>query len=629
MSKILTLMSIVVMSFTTMAQAPEGINYQAVIRNNVGDIIPSQPVGLKISILQGSSAGTAIYEESFTPTTNQFGLINIVVGQGTVLSGSFPTIDWGNGPYFFEVAADASGGTNYTVMGTQQLMSVPYALYSKYSENPGPQGPAGNDGADGLSAYEVWLSQGNTGTEADFLNSLQGADGATGPQGPAGNDGADGLSAYEVWLSQGNTGTEADFLNSLQGANGATGAQGPVGNDGADGLSAYDVWLSQGNTGTEADFLNSLQGADGATGPQGPAGNDGATGPQGPAGNDGATGPQGPQGDPGPAGADGADGNLWASGAGAPLVGGLNAGDHYLNTTNGDVYIWDGAGWSVTGNIEGPQGPAGNDGATGPQGPAGNDGATGPQGPVGADGAVGPQGPQGPQGDPGPTGTPGNMNYAQTLGAQVSISSSNMDVVTVAITSNGGPIMITTFGDAVNTGGPVVARLQVYRDGSPIGNETWVESDGTNENQEFSLSVIDIPAAGAHTYALHANYVQSVTFFGETDGPVIHAVELTGAMGPTGATGATGATGPAGATGTTGPAGPAGADGADGLSVNWLGTLATAPVSPNLNDGYYNSTVGISYIWNGSAWNIIAQDGAAAGGSGSDANTLIYTVDGF
>ena len=183
MSKILTLMSIVVMSFTTMAQAPEGINYQAVIRNNVGDIIPSQPVGLKISILQGSSTGTAIYEESFTPTTNQFGLINIVVGQGTVLSGNFPTIDWGNGPYFVEVAADASGGANYTVMGTQQLMSVPYALYSKYSENPGPQGPAGNDGADGLSAYEVWLSQGNTGTEGDFLNSLQGADGATGPQG--------------------------------------------------------------------------------------------------------------------------------------------------------------------------------------------------------------------------------------------------------------------------------------------------------------------------------------------------------------------------------------------------------------------------------------------------------------
>ena len=560
MSKILTLISIVVMSFTTMAQAPEGINYQAVIRNNVGDIIPSQPVGLKISILQGSSTGAAIYEESFTPTTHQFGLINIVVGQGTVLSGNFPTIDWGNGPYFVEVAADASGGANYTVMGTQQLMSVPYALYSKYSENPGPQGPAGNDGADGLSAYEVWLSQGNTGTEADFLNSLQGADGATGPQGPAGNDGATG-------------------------PQGATGAQGPAGNDGADGLSAYEVWLSQGNTGTEADFLNSLQGADGATGPQGPAGNDGATGPQG------APGAQGP------AGNDGSDGlsayEVWLS------QGNTGTEADFLNSLQGA------------------------DGATGPQGPAGNDGATGPQGPAGNDGAIGPQG---PQGDPGPAGTPGNMNYAQTLGAQVSIPSSNMDVVTAAITSNGGPIMITTFGDAVNTGGPVVARLQVYRDGSPIGNETWIESDGTNENQEFSLSVIDIPAAGAHTYALHANYVQSATFFGETDGPVIHAVELTGAMGPTGATGATG---PAGSTGATGPAGPAGADGADGVSVNWLGTLATAPVSPNSNDGYYNSTVGISYIWNGSAWNIIAQDGAAAGGSGSDANTLIYTVDGF
>jgi hypothetical protein len=366
MSKILTLMLIVVMSFTTMAQAPEGINYQAVIRNNVGDIIPSQPVGLKISILQGSSTGTAIYEESFTPTTNQFGLINIVVGQGTVLSGSFPTVDWGNGPYFVEVAADASGGTNYTVMGTQQLMSVPYALYSKYSENPGPQGPPGNDGADGLSAYEVWLAQGNTGTEADFLNSLQGADGATGPQGPAGNDGAtgpqgiagndgvDGLSAYEVWLAQGNTGTEVDFLNSLQGVDGATGPQGPAGNDGAtgpqgiagndgvDGLSAYEVWLAQGNTGTEVDFLNSLQGVDGATGPQGPAGNDGATGPQG------ATGAQGP------AGNDGADG--------------LSAYEVWLSQGN------TGTESDFLNSLQGADGATGPQGATGPSGPAGGRG---------------------------------------------------------------------------------------------------------------------------------------------------------------------------------------------------------------------------------------------------------------
>ena len=310
MKQLLLSFAFLALSVGTFAQAPQGINYQAVIRDGAGVILNNTNVGMKISIIQTSPSGTVVYEESFSPTTSQYGLVNVVVGQGTVISGDFTLIDWAVGPYFVEVAADENGGTNYTVMGTQQLMSVPYALYAENSGTPGPMGP----------------------------------------QGPAGNDGVDGTN----------------------GQDGAQGIQGVPGNDGAVG----------------------------ATGPQGP---------QGIPGNDGAVGATGPQ---------------------------------------------------------GIQGVPGNDGATGPQGI---------QGVPGNDGAVGATGATGPQGIPGTNGT-----------------------------------------------------------------------NGTN-----------------------------------------------------------------------------------GVSVTWLGTSATAPVSPNLNEGYYNSTVGISYIWDGGAWQIIAQDGSSGSGSGSDANTLIYTVDGF
>ena len=174
----------------------------------------------------------------------------------------------------------------------------------------GANGMDGADGADGLSAYDLWLAAGNTGSVEDFLVGLvgqDGADGEDGANGMDGADGADGLSAYEVWLAHGNEGTEDDFFESLtgpegqqgpagqdgaDGANGIDGTNGADGADGADGLSAYEIWLAAGNTGNEADFLASLVGAPGEQG------QDGAQGPQG-------EGPQGPQGD---AGADGADG---------------------------------------------------------------------------------------------------------------------------------------------------------------------------------------------------------------------------------------------------------------------------------------------------------------------------------
>ena len=109
----------------------------------------------------------------------------------------------------------------------------------------------GLDGADGKSAYEVWLDLGNSGSEADFLNSLKGA------------NGADGQSSYQSWLNIGNSGTEADFINYLKGQDGTNGI------DGVDGKSAYQTWLEAGNSGSEIDFLNAITGADGEDGEHG------------------------------------------------------------------------------------------------------------------------------------------------------------------------------------------------------------------------------------------------------------------------------------------------------------------------------------------------------------------------
>jgi len=113
------------------AQSPEKISYQSVIRNAGDQLVTNQSVGMQISILQGSSGGTAVYVEQQTTTTNANGLVSIEIGTGTVQSGDFTTIDWANGPYFIHTETDPAGGTNYTITGTSQLLSVPYALHAK------------------------------------------------------------------------------------------------------------------------------------------------------------------------------------------------------------------------------------------------------------------------------------------------------------------------------------------------------------------------------------------------------------------------------------------------------------------------------------------------------------------
>ena len=117
------------------AQAPQKMNYQAVVRNANNELVANTIIGMKISILKTSATGTAVYEETQNPTTNNNGLAVIEIGNGTVVSGSFSGIDWANDLYFVKTETDPFGGTNYTISGTSQLTSVPYALNAKTSED--------------------------------------------------------------------------------------------------------------------------------------------------------------------------------------------------------------------------------------------------------------------------------------------------------------------------------------------------------------------------------------------------------------------------------------------------------------------------------------------------------------
>ncbi|WNJ18705.1 hypothetical protein [Pontibacter sp. G13] len=117
------------------AQAPEKFQYQAVARDNAGAILANQATAVRISIREFTATGNIIYQESFNPTTNQYGLFTLEIGSGSVLSGFFGSVDWGNGPFFLEVEMDPNGGSSYAVMGTSQLLSVPYALYAESAGN--------------------------------------------------------------------------------------------------------------------------------------------------------------------------------------------------------------------------------------------------------------------------------------------------------------------------------------------------------------------------------------------------------------------------------------------------------------------------------------------------------------
>ena len=133
MKKAFLFLSIILIAASGWAQSPDKMSYQAVVRDSKGELVMNQPVGIRISIIQGTVNGNIVYSELQSPTTNENGLVTLEIGTG-VTGNDFASIDWAQGPYFIKTEIDPTGGTSYTITGTNQLLSVPYALYAETAE---------------------------------------------------------------------------------------------------------------------------------------------------------------------------------------------------------------------------------------------------------------------------------------------------------------------------------------------------------------------------------------------------------------------------------------------------------------------------------------------------------------
>lgn len=212
------------------SQAPNALNYQAVVRNASGQPAASSPVAARFTILDQSSGGTQVFQEVQNLNTNAFGLISTHIGS----SGNLATVNWSNGAKYLKVEIALGGGSNFVDMGTSQLMSVPYALFAANSL-PGPPGSTGATG-----------SKGDTGSSGPTGN--DGATGATGPTGAAGPTGATGLTGPSG--ATGPTGSMgATGVTGASGSNGPTGATGPSGSVGATGPSGIQGATGPAGTG--------------------------------------------------------------------------------------------------------------------------------------------------------------------------------------------------------------------------------------------------------------------------------------------------------------------------------------------------------------------------------------------
>lgn len=131
MMKTLLFMAVVLLSCcNSYAQSPQSFPFQAVARDTFGTPIPNQSMKARLSIIDSLPTGSVVYQETDTIVTDNLGMFAISVGKGTVVSGNFSTVNWGRCAKYIKVEIDPAGGTSYLNMGTTQMLSVPYALYS-------------------------------------------------------------------------------------------------------------------------------------------------------------------------------------------------------------------------------------------------------------------------------------------------------------------------------------------------------------------------------------------------------------------------------------------------------------------------------------------------------------------
>jgi uncharacterized protein (TIGR02145 family) len=552
-----------------------GITYQAVIygpsgqqlpgSNNQQYILANKTICLRFSIID--QTGTVEYQETIVTTTDKFGMVNLLIGTGTQVSGyapNFAGIIWNANTKSLKVELDPSQNCqNFTQISNNPFTYVPFAYYSANPGNPGPPGPAGPQGPQGVAGI-------NGSNGAQGIQGLQGPIGLTGPQGPQGIQGLTGPagttgSQGPIGLTgvQGPQGVAG--INGSNGAQGIQGLQGPIGQTGPSGLTGAQG--PQGIPGT-----NGINGVDGATGPIGPiglTGPSGVTGPQGIPGTngingvDGATGQQGPIGLTGPTGATGPQGT--------PGTNGINGVDGATGPI-GPIGLTGPSGVTGPQGIPGTNGINGVDGATGQQGPiglTGPTGATGPQGTPGTNGINGVDGATGPQGSIGLTGAQGVQGTPGTNGIN------GVD----GATGPQGPIGLTGPAGATGPQGTPGTNGINGVDGAtgpqgPIGLTGAAGTNGTNGIDGVD-GAIGLTGPAGPQGPIGLTGAQGLQGIPGTNG--INGVD--GATGPQGIAGVTGPQGTIGVTGATGAQGPAGTNGTNGLSAYqvWLnaGNLGT------------------------------------------------------
>jgi hypothetical protein len=615
--KKLVLFSFILLSIVTFSQAPEGINYQAVIRNSSGTLVANTTVAIRVQVRQASATGTVVYQERHSVLTSAQGLINLVIGSGTPQVGTFNGINWGVGPYFINLGIDLANGVTYQDYGTQQLMSVPYALYAKNSGNqlnqwrygntapPTTLGTVGDFYLDVITGNVHYKNSSTTWVLTGNIKGPVGPSGATGAQGPQGVQGATGAT--------GSTGPQGP--QGIAGTNGTNGQRSLVkttteapGSNCTTGGVKIEFGLDANNNGTlDAGEINATltkyvcNGAVGATGPQGaqgPIGLTGTTGLTGPAGPTGLTGPAGPAGAQGIAGTNGVNGTNGTNGQNTLVKTTTEAAG--ANCTTGGVKIEYGLDANNDGTLDvseinatltkyvcngavgatGLQGPAGVAGATGPTGPTGLTGPQGPAGPAGATGLTGPQGPAGPAGSQGIAGT----NGTNGINGQNTLAKTTTEAV----------------GANCATGG---VKIEYGLDAN---------NNGTLDVSEINATLTKYVCNGA---------------VGATG-----ATGLTGPQGPAGANGAQGPQGiqgPVGATGATGPSGLLSSGAAAGNTPYWNGTSWITNNSNVFNNGANvgigTTTPTVKLQVNGAATNTLAFNAGTSATIDFSQSNLAYT----
>lgn len=245
--------SLFLLFFALFSNAQSGITYQAVILNPKGEELPgadnsraplvNKNICLRFKIMKGASIME--YQETVTTTTDEFGMVNIIIGTGIKTGGSaidFDGIIWDGNPKNLVVELDTTGNcSGFLKISNEPFTSVPYAYYAANSGTPGTPGDVGK------SAYQIWLDAGNTGSLQQYLDSLKGTPGTPGDV---------GKSAYQVWLDAGNTGTLQQYLDSLRGSTGSNGLNAlikttaePAGANCASGGTKLEVGLDVDNNG--------------------------------------------------------------------------------------------------------------------------------------------------------------------------------------------------------------------------------------------------------------------------------------------------------------------------------------------------------------------------------------------